>query len=357
MIGISELSNIIANVFDHEVRNKGRVQQQVNCPRCQERYDLSQPDGKFNLEINLSRHQFRCWKCDEETKFSGSLLYLLNTVQKYGYGTYQDILEYKNHVLVFGIATNAYADEEVIRLATLPEEIIYFKDMIPFIPEHAEAYDYLINVRNLSPETILKYNLGFCLEGKYKNRIIVPSYDRFGRINYFVARGFKKKMKPTYLNPDADKDYVIVNEKNLNFDSTIYIVEGMFDLFALPLNTTAVLGKALSSALYNALKEHKPNVVIMFDPDAFSNTISVYESIYHMYGSDHQHKVRLIELSGDNDIDEIRRHKGDDAVKQILRTARSLEENDYFKFKNNKTYKFSYVNEPRGYGFGQLYYQ
>jgi hypothetical protein len=356
MIGISELSNIISDVFDHDVRNKGRVQQQVNCPRCQERYDLSQPDGKYNLEINLLKHQFRCWKCDEDSKFSGSLLYLLNIVQRYGYGSQDLVQEYKNHILIFGIASNDYADEEIIQQAKLPDEIVFFKDMIEFLPDHLEPYNYLINTRKLSHDLILKYNLGFCLEGRFKNRIIVPSYDRFGRINYFVGRAFKK-IKPTYLNPDADKDHIIVNEKNLNFDSTIYIVEGMFDLFAIPLNTTATLGKLLSSALYNALKENKPNVIVMFDPDAFANMVAVYETIYHMYGSEFQHKVRMVEIKGKQDIDEIRRLSGEEKVKEILRSARQLEEADYFKFKNNNTYKFSYVNEPRGYGFSQLDYQ
>lgn len=356
MIGTSEISALISRIFN-DVKNSGRVQQQVNCPRCQERYDLSEPDGKHNLEINIKRHQFRCWKCDEESKFSGSLMYLIKR-----YGSKEDFEEYKNFVTVFGFTLNEYVDEEKIVIAKLPQEMIYFKDMIVFIPDHVEAYQYLIgdgkDERKLSRNLILENNLGFCLEGKFKHRIIVPSYDRFGRVNYFVARSFRKKVKPTYLNPDADKDRVIINEKNLNWDSTIYIVEGVFDLFSMPPNTTATLGKALSTALYNALKEHKPNVIVMYDPDAFKNMVGVYETIHHMYGPEHEHKVKIVEVPGTVDIDKIRKNEGEERVKEIIRTARYVKEDEYINFKNNNNvYRFKYVNESRGYGFDQLNYQ
>lgn len=355
MIGISELSDIISRVFYNEVRNSGRVQQQVCCPRCAYRANLPEgdSDGKFNLEINLARHQFKCWKCDP--KFSGSLMYLIKK-----YGSPEDYAEYKNFVTIFGFSIEEWVDEDKIERVFLPKEIIFFKDMIDFLPEHQEPYMYLINERKLTHETILNYNMGFCLEGPFKNRIIVPSYDRFGRVNYFVGRGFKKKMKPTYRNPEVNKDSFIINEKNINWDSTLYIVEGMFDLLSVPLNTTASLGKTLSTALYNKLKEKKPYVIVLYDPDAYQNMIDVYELIFHMYGDKHSHKVRMIDFASvvppdTKDIDDVRKIHGIEMVRDLLRTARQLTELDYSKLNGtNNTYKFDYIHEPRRYGFGEI---
>ena len=348
MIGLSELSSIISRVFYNEVRNSGRIQQQVCCPRCQERDMLPEPDGKFNLEINLAKHQFRCWKC-EDPKFSGSLSYLLRC-----YGNREEYDEYKNFVTIYGYNVDESDEEKKIDPVKLPSEIIYFSEMFDFLPEHQEPYQYLINERKIKHEDIIGYNMGFCLEGLFKNRVIIPSYDEFGRLNYFVGRAFKKKMKPPYLNPDVEKENIIINEKNLNWDSTIYIVEGFFDLFSMPYNTTASLGKTLSKRLYNKLKAIKPNVVVMYDPDAFKDMIEVYETLKHMYGSESD-KVKLVEIKGDNDIDEIRREQGEQKVKEILKTAREIAEEDYFKFKHNTKHRFQYVNESsRGYGFGQI---
>ena len=47
----------------------------------------------------------------------------------------------------------------------------------PHIPDH---------------DDILKHNIGYCDEGKYSNRIIIPSYDSDGQLNFFVGRDFYK---------------------------------------------------------------------------------------------------------------------------------------------------------------------
>ncbi len=41
------------------------------------------------------------------------------------------------------------------------------------------------------PEDIIKYNIGFCNEGPYGGRVIIPSYDDNGKLNYFIARDYK----------------------------------------------------------------------------------------------------------------------------------------------------------------------
>lgn len=352
MIGLNELTSIITRVFD-DVKNEGNIQQQINCPRCQYREGLAEPDGKHNLEINLARHIFKCWKC-EEPGFAGSLGYLIKR-----YGTRDDHEEYRNYVKIYGYEIEESDEEKQIQIVTLPKEFISFKDMIEVIPDHMEAYRYLTgdgkNERKISPDQIFKYNMGFCLEGKFKDRIILPSYDDLGDLNFFVARTFKENIKPKYLNPKSEKENIILNESNLNWDSTIYLVEGYFDLLSMPPNTTASLGKGLSIRLYKKIKEKKPNMVILYDPDAFNDMIGVYETIFHIYGEEYEHKVRFVALIGDDDIDKIRKNFGEERVKEILHTSRVIDIDDYFRPRNNDDYRFQYINEPtRRFGFGDL---
>ena len=68
--------------------------------------------------------------------------------------------------------------------------MILFSEMDNGNCEHFEAYNYLINDRKFTRDIILKYRLGFCTSGKYEKRIIVPSYDKNGEVNYFVARNY-----------------------------------------------------------------------------------------------------------------------------------------------------------------------
>ena len=40
---------------------------------------------------------------------------------------------------------------------------------------------------DLTKEDIIRYNIGYCDTGMYSNRIIIPSYDRDNRLNYFIV--------------------------------------------------------------------------------------------------------------------------------------------------------------------------
>ena len=54
---------------------------------------------------------------------------------------------------------------------------------------------------------IKKYKIGYCEDGLYQHRIIIPSYDDDGVLNYFVGRSYMESgMK--YKNPNVSKDVV-----------------------------------------------------------------------------------------------------------------------------------------------------
>ena len=343
-----EFHSIIQNIFIDVNGLHASEQLQVNCPRCQEREGLSKPDGKFNLEINTAKRMFRCWKC-EDPKFSGSLGRLVRIL-----GTKVDYELYKSLAGVF----HDYIfdeDEKIHEIVKLPEEMIFFSQMDVSDSDHFEAYNYLVNDRMIDREKILKYRLGFCLTGKYARRIIIPSYDSNGEVNYFVARSYDKilgKKKP-YDNPKSDKDSIIFNEGMINWDSTIYIVEGVFEMLSLPTNAIPLLGKTISKTLLLKLKELKPHIIVILDLDAERdaiNLIYLLKSIYY----DCEERLKLVilpkGLKTENDkeikdLDELRKNKGNEEVVKSLRTARDLITDDYFKQKLQKPYEY----KPRGY--------
>ena len=61
--------------------------------------------------------------------------------------------------------------------------------------QRKHALVYLYN-RGITKDDIIKYSIGFCDEGLYNNRVIIPSYDVEGVLNYFIARDvYKSKFK------------------------------------------------------------------------------------------------------------------------------------------------------------------
>lgn len=342
-----EFHAIIQNVFG-EVNDLNTSEQlQVNCPRCQEREGLSHPDGKFNLEINTKRRLFRCWKCDEP-KFSGSLKKLI-----WMYGSPIDYQMYKSYASIYPDYSNEDFDEIEILNAKLPDEMILFSDMEVGNLEHFEAYNYIVNERKISRDIVLKHRLGFCITGKYAKRIIIPSYDANGELNYFVGRSYdpkEKKMK--YRNPNVDKDKIIFNEGFINWDSTVYLVEGAFEELSFPVNTIPMLGKTLSTTLFNKLNELKPDVIVLLDPDAYKNAIELFYTLYTIYVGC-EDRVKIVKLPTEEDLDELRRNQGIDEVIKNLYTARGLTTEDYFIHKLENPYD----NRTRRYNSNSKYFE
>jgi len=333
MIRGQEFHSILLNIFGEVNGYMQSEQVQVNCPHCQEREGLSEPDGKFNLEINTGKRKFRCWKCDEP-RFQGSLKRLVRI-----FGSHTDYELFKSYADMYPEDEDfEYDEEKEYAPVTLPDEMLSFSQFEANNLEHFEAYNYLVLDRKITRDIILKYRLGFCTTGKYAKRIIIPSYDVNGEVNYFVGRSYdplEKKRK--YLNPPVDKDKIIFNEGLVNWDSTVYLVEGAFEMLSFPVNIIPMLGKTLSTTLFMKLKELKPDVVVLLDPDAYKNSIELYYKLQAIY-VDCEERVKIVKLPTMDDLDELRRHEGHDAVIKALRTARGLTVDDYFINKLQKPY-------------------
>jgi hypothetical protein len=81
----------------------------------------------------------------------------------------------------------------------------------------------------LTQDDIIKYNIGFCKDGKYGGRVIIPSYDDNKKLNYFIARDYKGETLQKYKNPPVAAKDVIGFELYINWDAPIILVEGMIE--------------------------------------------------------------------------------------------------------------------------------
>lgn len=328
MIYAVEVHEILKNIFDDVRGYKTENQLKICCPKCQEREGLAYPDGKFNLEINMEKNIFHCWKCDSP-KYSGRLGKLI-----YEYGTKSDYTLYKSFSKIYYNNKTFHLNENVdlddyVRDVKLPNEFISFKDLNFDIYSHVKYYNYWVLDRQLSYETAIKYGVGFCDKGDYANRIIIPSYDKYNELNFFTSRYIgNNKKTPKYLNCKEDKTKIIFNENKINWDSTIYLVEGVFDKFSMPNNTIPILGKVLYELLFNIIREKKPNIIICLDPDATSDAIGIYRQLLAVYGYNTD-KIRIIINKTDLDVDEIRRMKGIESVAKLLRSAKILNVDEF----------------------------
>jgi DNA primase len=149
---------------------------------------------------------------------------------------------------------------------------------------------------------IEKYKIGYTVKGDFAYRIIVPSYNTEGVLNYYVARSWApKKMK--YKNPAVPKDEIIFNEGLIDWEKDVYLVEGAFDGFFLE-NSIVMLGKKMSKLLFeNLYNRANGNIIICTDGDAWSDGLKLYNELN---GGRLYNKIKFVKLPKDKDICDLR---------------------------------------------------
>jgi hypothetical protein len=116
-----------------------------------------------------------------------------------------------------------------------------------------------------------------------------------------------------YKNPEAQKEILIFNEYLVNWDETIYLVEGAFDSIFIP-NSIPMLGKFMSEYLFSVLYEKAKKIVIVLDPDAWADA----EKLYHKLNCGKlMGKVWIVKLEGDKDIADLQGDLTDYKLKQL----------------------------------------
>jgi len=235
-----------------------------HCPFCNHH--------KPKLEINMTENQkgenpWHCWVCDKRGK---KLIQVFKQVKI----SPEVLLELKSIIKV------ETADKEfvVTEKLNLPKEFKLLTNIQQsnITGRHALAY---IKSRNISEEDILKYNIGYCESGPYKNMIIIPSYDENGILNYFTGRSFEKDPKIKYKNPSVSRD-IIPFELFINWDLPFILCEGPFDAIAIKRNVIPLLGKNIQSKLMRKIvMSSVDKIYIALDKDAQKQALSFCERL------------------------------------------------------------------------------
>jgi DNA primase len=193
----------------------------------------------------------------------------------------------------------------------LPDNFTLFKDSHPVYPIRRQAYNYLKS-RGITDEIIEKFGIGFCDKGSHSGRIIIPSYDTKGDLNYYVGRSWDPHSRAKYRNPEAEKDQIIFWENLIDWNKDIYLVEGAFDGMFLD-NPVVMLGKHMSELMFDKIYNNaKGNVIICLDGDAWENAVKLY---HELNGGELWGKIKIVKLPKDRDVCDLKGQIDDFFVK------------------------------------------
>jgi len=240
------------------------------------------PKLEINIKLNSDgNNPWHCWISDEKGKSIKSLLRKLK-VSKDVWDEHDSIFNRKHRY----VNNNVDVKNEVVEL---PKEYIpLYKASNSVIRKHALNY---LKERGVRPSDIIKYNIGYCEEGIYKHKIIVPSYDENGRLNYFVGRSFYEG-NFKHKNPTVSKD-IVGFDLFVNWDLPVVICEGVFDAIAIRSNSIPLFGKSPQSKIKTKIIQRGvKKIYLALDSDALKNSLRFAEELMN-YGIE----VHLIELN------------------------------------------------------------
>ena len=308
----------------NDITDAGQLQ--FPCPRCIADKG-SKETHKFNLEVNIYKG-FQCWSCcsmDDEMRGSVSKLIKMYGNEAIMHEYRQLITEMRNEPLY------------ELHFKDTTEPLLKKETQLPsnFRPLSLKKYsppkvlEYL-KKRGISWDIIEQFGLGYTAydanNKQVSSRIIIPSYNQFGELNYWTGRDYTNiPNRQKYFNPKAERKDLIFNEDKVQWDANITLVEGPFDHLVVP-NSIPLLGKVLTPdfKIYQSLMEKaNANINIFLDGDAYDNVIKLYKTLNQ---GRLKNKIRYIPVGETFDPSELYALGGRKAILNHLANAQTLSE-------------------------------
>ena len=251
------------------------------------------------MSVNFGINAYKCWVCDTR----GKNLYRL--VRKFGnYQQKQKWLELDGRLDLseFDKMFMEMNDEEIEQVTELPPHFVSLcNKRLPISSKRPLEY---LKQRGITQKQIFMWKIGYCTDGRYSGRIIVPSFNNSGNLNYFIARSYVgHKMK--YLNPPISKN-VVFNELFVDWDEPVILVEGLFDAIVAGQNAIPILGSTLreENKLFQAIVLNDSPVYLALDEDAVKKQDQMIR-VFHRYDVD----MKVIDTRNVDDVGSMSREQ------------------------------------------------
>lgn len=331
---MNRIYNILSSILGDSKQggfDKSCMQYQFNCRSCEEEKGVN--ENKYNLEVNLEMGKCHCWACD----FKGPISRIIKKwgtkeqLQDY-YNIIQDLKNSRyNEIGLFKDskdANNGY-QEDFLRLPPTFTKIDLNK------LRKRKLSEYLAK-RKINQEIIDFYNLGYTTwdekNWQDRDRLIIPSYDNSGSLNYWVGRDFSgNQYKTKYKNCNRDKNAIIFNEDKILWDADIWLCEGAIDCIYGNGNFISLLGKKLTRncELYKKIRNFaNADITICLDGDTL---IDETKRIYNLLNTGRlRNRIWYLRLGTDSipykDFGEIFENEGKRGLINALKQRKQFSE-------------------------------
>jgi len=257
---ITEKLRFIESVFGKGCLATDNKNFAVRCPIC-DHNDKS----KRKLAIHVDDDKVHCWVCGFKAYTLAPLIKKFGSINQFT--TYRDRFMPKSVRLTsqFNVTDTTFQDEKL----ELPKDFRMLTLASKVDPDVRAAWKY-IEQRRLTLHDAWYFKLGVSEDILWKRRIIIPSFDANGALNYYVGRTIDKNdHRQRYINPNKDRMSIIFNEINVDWSQRLTLCEGPFDSMKCGENVVPLLGSDLSenSKLFNTILLNNTSIAMALDGD------------------------------------------------------------------------------------------
>jgi len=283
--------------------HKSNNEHLFQCPFCKHH--------KRKFSVNIQRGVYKCWICDQK----GRNLYRL--VRKFGSQKDREAWKAfsgeKTDLNDFESLFEEEGEDNFEQIVEMPPNFHTLTGNCKF-----KAPLRYLEGRDIGRGDILKWKIGFCSDGPFKGRIIIPSFNENGDLNYFIARTFTDDYR-RYKNPPVSRD-IVFNELYIDFDKEVTIVEGAFDAVKAD-NAVPILGSTIreTSRLFKKIVQNNTPVLLALDPDAKYKANNI-KRLFFKYGIE----VRELQYDDERDVGDMSKEE----VKKLSQEAPGINEED-----------------------------
>ena len=291
---INKRLDFFESFIDNCQLDKDGVNLNIWCPFCRNR-----SKNKLKLCIHLEKGYYHCWVCDKKGSNIPNLIKYINKSKVEESKKY-----FKSYNKKFSLFEEDIVEEEIN--VSLPNNFKFFvEDFNPIDPDARDVFKYALK-RGINKHKLCMLRVGYSLDREYKRYLILPSYDKNGKLNYHVGRNIDVSTHDSYKykNASVPKKNIIFNELNINWKMPLTLVEGPLDLIKTNDNSTCLLGSTLTEdmILFQSIIKNRTPVNLALDSDAYSKSLKIAKLLYS-YDID----VNIVDTRGKEDVGDMDR--------------------------------------------------
>ena len=229
MMSKSVLS-LLDEAFGRGQKSRDGINYSVSCPSCDKQR------SKKKLSIRLDDYRYHCWVCGLKGK--NIWAYVEKNIPGFSH---------KLRGLNLTKRRNIFEKEEVEE----QEQLDLPPGLSPVLraskdPDKVSVKKYLTKKRGLSSKDIFRWRVLSCKTGKYRRHAVIPSFDKEGKLNYFVARAVDDTTIK-YRNARVSKIDVIFNALH-GKDGEDGIAQSFFEYLRIPYTHSGVISSVLTAS-------------------------------------------------------------------------------------------------------------